>query len=124
MCAGPGTLGLIAPNLIESMPPPQENVTVRGLLRHELGHMLGFRHEHPWAEDMGSCDEAPDEADYDLTGRRLTAYDRTSVMHYAQCDGVAGSDYVISRDDGIGARKVYGMPASWYVAPLAVQAWL
>jgi hypothetical protein len=124
MCAGAGTLGVKARAQIEDAPAPFENVTVRGLLRHELGHMLGFRHEHVWAEDQGGCSEAIEAEDFDITGRRLTAYDRGSVMHYAQCDGIAGTDHTITRTDGDGARKLYGMPASWYVAPLAVQAWL
>jgi serralysin len=93
--------------------------TPAGTLTHELGHFLGFRHEHPWAPAAGGCSEDPTEPDYDVTGRRLTAYDVESVMHYPQCDGITGVDFSLSELDGVGARVVYGMPASWYV-PLAI----
>jgi hypothetical protein len=91
-------------------------LTSTGVLRHELGHMLGFRHEHPWAPGGGGCGE-PQTAGgtTDLTGRRLTAYDQASVMHYTNCNGLGSVDWVLSSLDGAGAREIYGMPAAWYV---------
>jgi hypothetical protein len=98
------------------LPPPDHNVTTVGTLRHELGHMLGFRHEHPWAPGGSGCTEAPTYAPpLDLTGRRLTSYDQASVMHYVRCSGVAGTAWDLSPLDGVGAREIYGMPAAWYV---------
>ena len=82
---------------------------------HELGHMLGFRHEHPWAPSGGGCSEEPTNPFTDRTGRRLTPYDQLSVMHYPSCGGIAGADLKISQLDGEGARTVYGMPAAWYI---------
>jgi hypothetical protein len=89
-------------------------LTGAGLFRHELGHILGFRHEHPWAPSGGGCDEPQTSAGVDITGRRLTNYDQASVMHYPQCAGIAG-DFIISTLDGEGARQIYEMPAAWYV---------
>jgi hypothetical protein len=94
--------------------------TAAGVARHELGHILGFRHEHPWAPGQGGCSEAPSDVPTDTTGRRLTDYDQLSVMHYHACAGVSGADFNISALDGVGARKIYGMPASWYVPYFAL----
>lgn len=90
-------------------------LTPTGVMRHELGHILGFRHEHPWAPAQGNCSEPPTDPSSDATGRRLTDYDQLSVMHYPSCNGVAGADHTISYLDGVGARSIYGIPASWYV---------
>ncbi|MCU0687842.1 MAG: M57 family metalloprotease [Polyangiaceae bacterium] len=53
--------------------------TLKGILIHELGHTLGFRHEHTRPES-GTCFE-------DNSWRSLTTYDSASVMHYPQCNG-------------------------------------
>ena len=97
------------------LPPPDNAITAKGVWTHELGHMIGFRHEHPWAPGQGGCPEAPTMPSLDVTGRRLTAYDQTSVMHYPFCGGISGVDLAISALDGEGARSIYGMPAAWYV---------
>jgi hypothetical protein len=98
---------------------PWPGVTRTGVVRHELGHMLGFRHEHPW-DPTPACGESQSVgAPTDVTGRQLTAYDKSSVMHYPHCDGISGVDMVLSPLDGDGSRSIYGMPASWYV-PLAL----
>ncbi|HEY5937959.1 MAG TPA: M57 family metalloprotease [Kofleriaceae bacterium] len=73
--------------------------TLRGILRHELGHTLGFRHEHTRPES-GTCFE-------DSNWRALTAYDSSSVMHYPQCNGTQNGDLVITSTDAAGARSLY-----------------
>jgi hypothetical protein len=92
------------------------NLQAIGVLRHELGHILGLRHEHvrgPSCESPVVCNgSACLGSDY------LTDYDVNSVMHYPQCQGVATTSWPISPLDGIGIRKLYGMPAAWYVAPV------
>ncbi|MBX3240182.1 MAG: hypothetical protein KIT80_02995 [Chitinophagaceae bacterium] len=73
-----------------------------GVLRHEIGHILGFRHEHISPEAPAAC---PDEV---VSGTLpLTSYDPQSVMHYF-CGGVGSKELRISRNDSIGATQIYG----------------
>lgn len=82
---------------------PLENV-----LAHELGHIIGFRHEHIRPEAMSSC--APEDSNY----RGVTPYDPVSVMHYPQCGGEAslGSVLAFTTLDMQGVASVYGPPAT------------
>jgi dual-action HEIGH metallo-peptidase len=73
--------------------------TLTGILRHELGHTLGFRHEHTRPES-GTCFE-------DNNWRALTTYDSASVMHYPQCNGTNKGDLVLTTKDKSGARSLY-----------------
>lgn len=73
--------------------------TLQGVLRHELGHTIGFRHEHTRPES-GVCFE-------DNNWRALTAYDSSSVMHYPQCNGTQDGDLVLTNLDKTGARALY-----------------
>jgi len=73
--------------------------TLTGILRHELGHTLGFRHEHTRPES-GACFE-------DNNWRPLTGYDSSSVMHYPQCNGTQFGDLVLTDTDRAGANSVY-----------------
>jgi len=73
--------------------------TVDGVLRHELGHTLGFRHEHTRPE-AGTCFE-------DNNWAALTAYDSASVMHYPQCNGSQNGDLVLTAQDKTGAALLY-----------------
>jgi hypothetical protein len=73
--------------------------TLTGVLRHEIGHTIGFRHEHTRPES-GTCFE-------DNNWRALTAYDSSSVMHYPQCNGTNGGDLVLTGLDRAGASSVY-----------------
>ncbi len=75
-------------------------ITLPGILRHELGHVLGFRHEHTRPE-AGTCFE-------DGNWRPLTDYDQLSVMHYPQCNGVSGRDLTLSPLDVAGIQALYG----------------
>jgi serralysin len=74
--------------------------TLAGILRHELGHTLGFRHEHTRPEAGGVCFE-------DNSWRALTTYDSASVMHYPQCNGTNRGDLVLTSKDQSGARALY-----------------
>lgn len=95
------------------------DVTTVGILKLELGHILGMRHEHVWADLPrglnSSCylDELTVEA-ADVTGRRLTEYDPASAMCYP-CPGIPGGDFEIPVLDGYRMRRVYTQSASWYV---------
>jgi hypothetical protein len=74
--------------------------TLTGILRHELGHTLGFRHEHTRPE-AGVCFE-------DNNWRGVTPYDAQSVMHYPQCNGTQTGDLVLTGNDRAGAAALYG----------------
>jgi serine protease len=78
--------------------------TLTGIMRHELGHTLGFRHEHTRPES-GRCFE-------DNNWRPLTPYDSASVMHYPHCAGTQEGDLVVTPQDARGAATLYGAPGS------------
>jgi hypothetical protein len=73
--------------------------TMTGILRHELGHTLGFRHEHTRPE-AGACFEND-------TWRALTSYDSNSVMHDPHCNGTNRGDLVLTSLDQQGAAALY-----------------
>ena len=77
--------------------------SLTGILRHELGHVLGFRHEHTRPE-AGACFE-------DNNWRPLTPYDAGSVMHYPQCNGT-GSALELTAADRRGVALLYGAPGT------------
>ena len=76
--------------------------TLTGILRHELGHTIGFRHEHTRPE-AGQCFE-------DNQWRALTPYDSASVMHYPQCNGTGDKTLSLTAMDIQGAALLYGAP--------------
>ena len=80
-----------------------------GVLRHELGHVLGFRHEHIRSGAPPAC---PDESVWGTIN--LTNYDPQSVMHYF-CGGVGTRELRISELDRSGSQRVYGSPLDEFV---------
>lgn len=72
-----------------------------GILRHEMGHILGFRHEHIRSGAPAICPH--ESTDFTLD---LTQYDPKSVMHYF-CGGAGTIDLKITQTDSIGASKIY-----------------
>ncbi len=80
------------------------STTLTGILRHELGHTLGFRHEHTRPE-AGTCFE-------DNQWRELTSYDAASVMHYPQCNGKGDQSLNLTAKDKQGAVLLYGAPGA------------
>ena len=79
---------------------PNGKLSLQGILRHELGHTIGFRHEHT-RPDSGTCFE-------DNNWRPLTSYDAFSVMHYPQCNGKGDWSLMLTNIDQNGAACLYG----------------
>lgn len=80
------------------------NLTTTGVFRHELGHVLGFRHEHT-NPASGTCFE-------DSNWRSVTPYDQSSVMHYQWCNGVTTADLSLTELDQQGSIELYGLAAA------------
>jgi hypothetical protein len=71
-----------------------------GVLRHEIGHILGYRHMQ--IVGIPGCDTE------DPNWRAVTAqYDRLSVMHYF-CGGGGSRALDLSQQDRADHRKLYG----------------
>ncbi len=86
-----------------------------GLMKHELGHVLGFRHEQVRPE-AGRCLE-------DFNWKAVTAYDSASVMHYPNCGGTGGNQEISPRDIE-GVIRTYGPSSSQDpVADLTITPW-
>jgi len=73
-------------------------LTLTGLLRHELGHTLGFIHENDRPESRCGAGST--------SYRALTPYDPHSVMHLP-CGGLMTSDHILSSYDRSGASSIY-----------------
>jgi serine protease len=91
---------------------PGGKLTLAGILRHELGHTLGWRHEHTRPES-GTCFE-------DNEWRPLTSYDSFSVMHYPQCNGAGDWSLSLTNFDKNGAACLYGAAPGFVMDPSLV----
>lgn len=79
------------------------------VMRHELGHVLGFMHEHVRYPGT-NCAES---FDY----RPLTALDTASIMYGPGCTGFTGDpswgdSRVLTELDKLGAASLYGCPGA------------
>jgi len=102
---------------------PSGGIGAVNFAAHEVGHVLGFRHEHIHSGDPSSgtfCSEDSDGdavTDFDVDNvdfDELTGFDTNSVMKYQNCSVSQGvSGLPVSSLDGLGARKIYGSPAFW-----------
>lgn len=85
-----------------------------GVIRHELGHVLGFRHEHIRKEaQVGMTPGQKSKMEKWVTGGiggdALTDYDSQSVMHYP-LNGRGTLDFKLSDADKAGFKKLYTLP--------------
>ena len=80
--------------------PANDALTLTGVLRHEIGHTLGFRHEHI-RPDSGACFNSEN-------WREVTDYDPFSVMHYPHCNGQGSWELRLSKADKSGSACIYG----------------
>lgn len=76
---------------------------LEGVMQHETGHILGFRHEHIFITCTGNSETTTD-------ARQVTSYDVNSVMHYPQCRPSQTGGYRQSALDELGATMLYGAP--------------
>lgn len=81
-----------------------------GVLRHELGHVLGFRHEfvHPGS---GKCLSE----DFPKDVKAVTPYDAFSVMNYPDCNEQLGYQFKLTEKDKSGAACQYGEAADFKI---------
>jgi serine protease len=88
---------------------PDQALQLVGILRHELGHTIGARHEHTRPE-AGTCFE-------DDNWEPIGDYDPLSVMHYPQCNGMGDWSLTLTANDRNGAACLYGPASGFTIDP-------
>ncbi|WP_455874762.1 hypothetical protein [Rhizobium yanglingense] len=73
-----------------------------GIIRHEIGHVLGYRHSH-----IGGIEGCEFYEEKDKNWKALSPYDSSSVMHYP-CGGGGSPKFLLSATDQRDHRKFYG----------------
>ena len=85
------------------------NIDPTGAVRHNLGHVLGFRHEHihPDAGEQSKFGEALELGEFG--GMALGKYNPDSVMHYPEGD-IKLAEMRITKSDEAGLQMLYTIP--------------
>jgi serine protease len=89
---------------------PGQPLQLAGVLRHALGHVLGFPHDYTRPESGPCFDDA-------ATAWRSGADARLSVMHYPPCDGGTSWKLLLTDHDKSGAACVYGAAPGFSIDP-------
>ncbi|MET4037676.1 MULTISPECIES: matrixin family metalloprotease [unclassified Bradyrhizobium] len=89
--------------------PAGGKLSLTGILRHELGHTIGARHEHTRPQS-GTCFE-------DKDWRGVTDYDALSVMHYPQCNGKGDWSLTLTLQDKNGVACLYKAAPGFTIDP-------
>jgi hypothetical protein len=78
-------------------------VSKPGVLRHEIGHILGFRHEQVSKDAPVEC------LGQERIGKvkPLTPYDYNSIMHY-MCGMFDNTRMIFTEKDTLGSHQIYG----------------
>lgn len=72
--------------------------------KHELGHILGLRHEHVrWSQTDDDCTESS-------SWRGVTGADQASIMGYDFCAGIINNNDVLTGTDRVGVQRLYTIP--------------
>ncbi len=106
-CGNPGaSCAFLGPWNYQPPEPSNVYLTVSGplslsIMRHELGHVLGFRHEHIRTPETNCTGET------DTNWRALTDFDTASIMYYGSCPNYNGTTD-LSTLDRLGAGVLYG----------------
>jgi hypothetical protein len=94
----------------------QSSDELTGTLRHELGHILGLRHEHI-RNPIDCIGETTGSGG--LGSRDLSPYDGASIMHYDWCPGGTSDGVDLTRYDVIAIKNLYSLPRDRWLARLA-----
>jgi serralysin len=99
-----------------ALDPATSGYSLTNIMAHELGHTLGFRHEHVRPEAQNPAATACNEGN---EFRGIGAYDQNSVMHYPQCNGNPNSVLAFTQLDKDGVKAIYGAPGAGNPRPMA-----
>jgi hypothetical protein len=75
---------------------------LEAVLRHQLGHTLGFQHEHLWLDPACNSEDS-------RLAVQIAIYDSDSVMHLPACRPSEFGGTIQTEGDLVGAISLYGL---------------